>query len=278
MNCGIYNEKTEILGSVKTDDKISTGIINMINCPTILTGMSHEMRTHMNSIVAFSFLLNNTECNEKERKEFSNHILSSCEQLMVLFDNFLDSAIIDTGNSKAEPRSCNLGRFMDDLLSEFRVILNRDEYNEVVLILENQADSQYDIYIDTDRLTRVMRNLFQNALTNTRSGYIKIGYRLNDHIVEFFIRDSGSGYTKCKEFLQTSNLNESLSKHNDTSTAINLTLARKLVTLMNGEIRVENNGNTGTAMLFSIPVSKVGKVKYSIKKVNNINPNTSIAI
>ena len=30
---------------------------NMINCPTILTGMSHEMRTHMNAIVAFSFLM-----------------------------------------------------------------------------------------------------------------------------------------------------------------------------------------------------------------------------
>ncbi len=263
---------------MKTDDKISTGIINMINCPTILTGMSHEMRTHMNSIVAFSFLLNNTECNEKERKEFSNHILSSCEHLMVLFDNFLDSAIIDTGNSKAEPRSCNLGRFMDDLLSEFRVILNRDEYKEVVLILENQADSQYDIYIDTDRLTRVMRNLFQNSLANTRSGYIKIGYNFNDHMVEFFIKDSGSGYSKCKDFLQTSNLNESLRRHNDTSTAIILTLARKLVTLMSGEIRIENNGHSGTAMFFSIPIRQVGKTKLSINNVKNINPNTSIAI
>ena len=275
---GIYDECEEILGSVKTDDKISTEIIKMINCPTILTGMSHEMRTHMNSIVAFSFLLNNTDCNEKERKEFSNHILSSCEQLMVLFDNFLDSAIIDTGNSKAEPRSCNLGRFMDDLLAEFRVILNREEYKDIVLILENQAESQFDIRIDTDRLTRVMRNLFQNSLTNTKSGYIKIGYRLNGHTAEFFIKDSGSGYRKCREFLQTSNLNESLSRHNDTSAAINLTLARKLVTLMEGSIRIENNGNTGTSMFFTVPVRQVSKAKLSISNVKNINPNTSIAI
>ena len=263
---------------MKTDDKISAGIFKMINCPTILTGMSHEMRTHMNSIVAFSFLLNNTECDENERKEFSNHILSSCEQLMVLFDNFLDSAIIDTGNSKAEPRSCNLGRFMDDLLSEFRVFLNRDEYKDVVLILENQADSLNDIYIDTDRLTRVMKNLFQNSLTYTKSGYIKIGYTLSDSKAEFFIKDSGSGYMKCKEFLQTSNLNESLRRHNDTSTAINLTLARKLVTLMNGEIGIENNGHTGTTMYLSMPVRHVNKSRLSINKLNDINPKTSIAI
>ena len=265
-------------GNADDEDIYNTEITEMINCPTILTGMSHEMRTHMNSIVAFSFLLNNTDCNDNERKEFSNHILSSCEQLMVLFDNFLDSAIIDTGNSKTEPRSCNLGRLMEDLLSEFRVILNRDEFKEVVLILENQYDNQEEIYIDTDRLTRVMRNLFQNSLSNTKSGYIKIGFEISNFAVSFYIKDSGTDYVKCKDFLQTSNLNESLRKHNDTSAAINLTLAKKLITLMNGEIRIEGNGRSGTAMYFSVPIRQAGKTKLSINNHNNINPNTSIAI
>ena len=78
---------------------------NMINCPTVLTGMSHEMRTHMNAIVAFSFLMKDNCCNNSEREEFSNQILNSCEQLIGLFDSFLDSAIIDTGNSKADSKN-----------------------------------------------------------------------------------------------------------------------------------------------------------------------------
>ena len=45
---------------------------NMINCPTVLTGMSHEMRTHMNAIVAFSFLMKDSGCNNSEREEFSS--------------------------------------------------------------------------------------------------------------------------------------------------------------------------------------------------------------
>ena len=268
--------------SANRDDKrveeISEGIEKMINCPTILTGMSHEMRTHMNSIVAFSFLMNNTECNENERKEFSNHILTSCEQLMVLFDNFLDSAIIDTGNTKAEPRPCNLGRIMEDLLSEFRVILKREEYKDLVLVLENQVNGNADVYIDTDRLTRVMRNLFQNALTYTKSGYIKIGYYLRDGNVLFYMQDSGAGFSKCREFLQTDNLNDSLCKHNDTTMAINLTLARKLISMMDGKIWVENNGMKGTGMYFSIPLKEVSKSKLKIKKIENRNSNTSIAI
>jgi two-component system, sensor histidine kinase and response regulator len=256
------------------EDGIKKDILNMINCPTILTGMSHEMRTHMNSIVAFSFLMNNGECGEGERNEYSNQILSSCEQLMVLFDNFLDSAIIDTGNSKAEPRTCNLGNLLHDLLSEFRVILKREDYKNLVLILENQANKQSDVFIDLNRVSRVIRSLFQNALQNTKSGYIKIGYYFRDGNVTFYVLDSGQGYLKCREFLNSENLNESLQLHDDTCSAINLTLARKLISLMEGKIWVESNGLAGTGMYFSVPAREADSPKVTITQYSN----TRIAI
>jgi two-component system, sensor histidine kinase and response regulator len=249
-------------------------ILNMINNPTIITGVSHEMRTHMNSIVAFSFLMNNGECDEKERKEFSKYILNSCEQLIGLFDNFLDSAIIDTGNSKAEPRSCNLGNIIDDLLSEFRVILKREDHKDLVLILENQAKREPEVYIDSNRVVRVIRNLFQNALYNTKTGYIKIGYYFREEYIIFYVLDSGTGYQKCREFLHSENLNEALRLHNDTTSAINLSLAKKLVTIMDGKIWVESNGIEGAGMYFSIPVQLTGKQSISINKYTN----TRIAI
>jgi K+-sensing histidine kinase KdpD len=248
--------------------------LSMINCPTILSGVSHEMRTHMNAIVAFSFLINNNEYNDGERQEFSDHIISSCEQLMVLFDNFLDSAIIDTGNSKADLRKCRLNSILDDLLSEFRVILKREDHKELVLILENQLSNSAEIYIDANRIVRVIRSLFQNALNNTKSGYIKIGYYYNEGKITFYVLDSGQGYLKCKEFLQTQNLNDSLSMHNDTCSAINLTLARKLITLMEGNVWIESNGLTGTGMYFSVPVKEADSSKGLI---NNYS-KTRIAI
>jgi two-component system sensor histidine kinase/response regulator len=257
-----------------SNDIINKDILNMINCPTILTGMSHEMRTHMNSIVAFSFLMNNGVCGDGERKEYSNQIFSSCEQLMVLFDNFLDSAIIDTGSSKAEPRNCNMGNILDDLLSEFRVILKREDHKDLVLVLENQANKQLEILLDSNRVSRVIRSLFQNALHNTKSGYIKIGYYFRDGNVTFYVLDSGNGYQKCHEFLNSNNLNESLRLHNDTSSAINLTLARKLISLMEGTIWVESNGPTGTGMYFSIPARGADAPKVTLNHYNN----TKIAI
>jgi K+-sensing histidine kinase KdpD len=250
-------------------EEVKNNILNMINCPTLLTGMSHEMRTHMNSIVAFSFLMNNGGFDENEKKEFSNHILSSCEQLMHLFDNFLDSAIIDTGNSKADFKRCNISNLLDELLAEFRVVLQREDHKELVLVLENQFSDQAEILIDENRLSRVIRSLFQNALLNTTTGYIKIGYYFRDSNLILYILDSGQGYLKCKEFLQTENLNESLSRHNDTCSAINLTLARKLVVLMGGTVWIETNGLLGTGMYLSIPIKEEGKSKTLFNKYLN---------
>jgi signal transduction histidine kinase len=272
MNESVNNiDDSEIskLQNKESGEDIKTNILNMINCPTLLTGMSHEMRTHMNSIVAFSFLMNNSEFNETDKDEFSNHILSSCEQLMGLFDNFLDSAIIDTGNSKTDLRKCKISNILDDLLSEFRVILKREDQKELVLVLENQAFEQGEFFLDSNRVARVIRSLFQNAFNNTKSGYIKIGYYFRDSNAIFYVLDSGQGYLKCKEFLQTENLNDSLSRHNDTYSAINLTLARKLITLMGGTIWIESNGISGSGMYFSVPVKKAGKSRSLLNKSLN---------
>jgi K+-sensing histidine kinase KdpD len=252
-----------------TEIQAEADIMRMINCPSLLTGMSHEMRTHMNSIIAFSFLLNDGTLNEGEKEEFSNHILSSCEQLMYLFDNFLDSAIIDTGNSKADLRKCKVNELLDELLADFRVILKREDHKDLVLILENQFSDHEEVILDSNRVIRVIRSLFYNALNNTKSGYIKIGYSYKDDNLVFYLLDSGDGFQKNSDFLKTQNLNDSLGRHNDASTAINLTLARKLVHLMGGQIWIELNGQEGTGIYFSIPSREADKNKIMINKYLN---------
>jgi len=238
----------------------------MANCPTVLTGVSHEMRTCMNAIVAFSFLMKDSSCKDSDREEFSSQILNACEQLIGLFDNFLDSAIIDTGNSKADSKICNLDDFLKDLLAEFREELNKDGNKEMELLTDVQLSTSTEVIIDKNKIYRVIRCLFQNSIKNTKSGYIKIGYFLRDDKVNFYVLDSGQGYFKCKEFLQTEDLNESLILHNDTYTAINITLAKKLIQMLGGTIYIECNGLTGTGIYFSIPVKAVVSSSLNINK------------
>ena len=241
----------------------------LINCPAFLTGMSHEMRTHMNAIVAFSFLMKESDCNDPEKEEFSKQILNSCEQLIGLFDSFFDSAIIDTGNSKSESKNCKLDNILDDLLSEFREILLKEEQNNLELITEIQFSKNAEVFIDTNRVFRVIRSLFHNSIKNTKSGYIKIGYYFRDDKLTFYVLDSGQGYFKSREFLHSEDLNESLLSHNDTYTAINIILAKKIIQMLGGTIWIECNGLTGTGIYFSIPAKVLINSDIKINKFTN---------
>jgi signal transduction histidine kinase len=255
--------------------KFDSGIVKdplrniVINCPSVITGMSHEMRTHMNAVVAFSYLMKDNCCSNTDREEFSNQILSSCEQLIGLFDSFLDSAIIDMGNSKTDSKICKLNNMLDDLLSEFREIIRREGHKDLEITSENQVSNLTEVFLDIHRVFRVIRSLFQIAVKNTKSGYIKVGYHFRDDYVTFYVLDSGQGYSKCKEFLHTEDLNESLVQNNDMYTAINLTLAKKLIHMLGGTIRIESNGLTGSAISFSVPARSVTTTDIKINKLIN---------
>jgi signal transduction histidine kinase len=246
----------------------------LMNCPAILTGMSHEMRTHMNSIVAFSFLLKDKSGDTAEKEEYSNHILNSCEQLIDLFDSFLDSAIIEAGDTEVELKRVNLNNILDDLIPEFRETLKKDIHKDLELVTEIQFTDSTDVLIDKHRIARIVRSLFFNSIKTTKSGYIKIGYYYNDSKLTFYVLDSGQGYDKFSEFLQTREIDKLVNDQDDTSTIINLSLARKLIQLLGGTLRVECNGLTGTGVYFSIP-ARVGAIS---KQTENIYNNSMIAI
>lgn len=242
---------------------------NIICCPPVLAGMSHEMRTEMNAIVAFTFLLNKKEYGDDDREEFSKHIYNSCEKIISLFDNFLDFAIIETGNSKSDSGISTPVTVLNNLFSEFSELLNKERYKDLILVSESRTFHSSEYIIDMNSVTRVIRNLFRNALFNTNSGYIKLGYEFKNDEFTFYILDSGQGYFKCKEFLQGNDMTLSLKKFNDICTAVNLALTQKLVRIMGGSIRIECNNLTGCGIYFSVPVSKVDNAEDSITKFSN---------
>jgi len=253
------------MSAKKTELNMNSERINISNCPTVLTGMSHEMRTHMNAIVAFSFLMKDGNCSNLEREEYSNLIFSSCDQLLGLFDTYFDSAVIDNGNSKSDSQSYKLDSLLDELIPEFREIVNKETKSGLELITDIQFNNSKDVFIDKDRVFRVIRSLFNNSIKNTNSGYIRIGYNLKEELLTFYVLDSGQGYSKCKEFLHSEDLNTSLAKFSDTYAAMNITLAKKIIQLLGGNIWIENNGLTGTGLYFSIPV-KLSMTSEAIKK------------
>jgi len=238
-------------------------------CSVVLTELSREMRTQMNAIVAFSFMMNKKEYGEPEKEEFSNHIYNSCEQIISLFDNFLDSAIIDTGNSKQEPGVFNPDSLFDDLFSEFREIMKKERYKDILLLSGKTDHKSPDYIFDANRVTRVIRNLFNIALSNTKSGCIKASYNITGGQLLFRITDSGQSFRKLREFIQSNDISDSLSKYADIHMAASINLTRKLIRMMEGSVWIESNGMKGSSVCFSVPLITVSDHNNQINKFSS---------
>jgi K+-sensing histidine kinase KdpD len=236
---------------------------------SVLNGMSHEMRTQMNAIVSLAFLLKDSSLNEHEKEEFINQIYSTCEKLITLFENYLESAIVETDITKNDEISCNLNNLLDSLLNEFREVLRKGVENEIELVTENQFSDPHYVFIDKTRIYRILRCLFHNSIQNTDSGYIKIGYCSSEADITFYVLDSGQGFLKTKEFFHTNNLTDSLSQFPDLSSAVNITLAKKLIQFLHGSYSIKCNGTSGTGIYFSIPAQQHAKSDININKYVN---------
>lgn len=233
----------------------------------ILTGMSHEIRGLMNAIVGFSFLMEKTCPPNEENKEYSNLILNSCNRLISLFQNYLDSAMLETKNTEVNYKKCCINNILENSFSEFREAMTLENKSGVVLLTEEQLTDKEDVLIDHCKVSRILLSLFQNALNNTKSGYIKIGYYFNDRNVTFYVLDSGQDYSKLREFLNTEDMDKSLSKFFDTASAINIIIAKKIVKILGGKIWLDSNDSTGTGVYFSVPYKETGASDILTSKV-----------
>ena len=269
----------EILRSIYKDVSLTTVTGHnksnpMLKKPDILAGVSHEVRTQMNAIVAFSYLMNNRRFSDTEKHEFSEQIIMSCEQLIGLFENFLDSAALETGNTREDLKVCDAGKAFETLTSEFRVFMRKRGKDNVILIQEDDLPDKLMLRMDISRISRIIHNLFRNALDHTFSGFIKLGCLYRDGKITYYIKDSGQGLSSSRELLLSDSPEIHYSDSQDTYSAMNLILARNLILALEGTITVETNDAGGTSVFVSLPV----KESPGIKVLSGTSSEKQIAI
>ena len=232
----------------------------------IMRSMSHEMRTHMTSIVSLAFLLKDN-FSEAKKNELFNYIHQTCKQLIIVFENFAELEYSDSRNIKKEEEKCSITNFLAPLFDEFRAHLITGGKQRVELINEIQNIDLHEVIIDKTNVYKILRCLFFNSFHNTEFGYIKIGFYIkNDGNMTFYVRDSGNSYEKTREFLNSKDINSSLNLFKDFYSAVNIFLAKKLVQALHGVIDINYNGTDGSEVYFTIPIKNIDTPKPSLYK------------
>jgi len=221
-----------------------------------LANISHEIRTPMNSILGFSGLLRDGALPDEDKLHYIDIIHKSGKHLLELIDDIIDLARIEAGQVTLNPRPLPLDMLMGDLHDIFSLQM-KDAGKHVELIVKlPEGPRAGSILADEVRLRQILMNLIGNAVKFTESGTIEFGYRItaNGKLL-FRISDTGIGISQ----ENISHVFEQFKQADDSHTrkyggaGLGLSISKKLINLMGGDIWLESEPGAGTAFYFDIP-------------------------
>ncbi len=210
-----------------------------------LSRMSHELRTPMNAILGFSQLLTLNGLDDKQLL-YNEEILLAGKHLLSMISDILDLSRIEEGDFSILTTNVLLYQLVDESISLVKHKLNFRNITIHNLIDENDP---LTLQADETRLKEVLVNLLTNAVKyNNDNGLVSIGYKiLNDKYARLYISDTGKGLSKEEQQHIFEPFNRLGAEYTDIEgVGIGLTIAKKLIELMNGSISIESDKGKGS--------------------------------
>ncbi len=235
-----------------------------------LSNMSHEIRTPMNAIIGFTKVVLKTELSSKQR-EYLQAIKTSGDALIVLINDILDLAKVDSGKMSFERVPFKMAKSIAAMIHVFDI---KSQEKNVKLLKEYDLSIPEVVVGDPVRLHQIILNLVSNAVKFTAKGKIIVSARLveendKDVIIEFAVSDTGIGILENKMETIFENFQQASSGTSRIygGTGLGLAIVKQLVEGQKGSIKVQSAIGQGSTFSFRLPFLKTNSEAQIIEEI-----------
>jgi CheY-like chemotaxis protein len=221
--------------------------------------MSHELRTPLNAIIGFSQLLehNPSEHLSGNQRESVSHIHKSGQHLLELINEILDLSQIEARKLSLAITPMRLDLVICEAVELVQAMAGEYDVN-VVTEISGEAETEIFVVADHLRLRQILLNLLSNGIKyNNPGGSVSIHVVSDEEMHRVVVRDTGIGIEEksIENLFQPFNRLGAEAK-NIEGTGIGLTITKRLVEVMNGEIRVTSVPGEGSEFTVVLPAGE----------------------
>ena len=220
-----------------------------------LSRMSHELRTPMNAVLGFSQLMQMDKSIDDKHLYHVDEIVTAGTHLLKLINELLDLSTIESGAIEMDFDDIVISGVVKQMLSLISPIAGQHNVS-----IECANDESTDVYVraDAEHLGEVLLNLLSNAVKyNQTDGKVWLSCDKDADYFYLHVHDSGVGLNAEQIDVIFEPFNRAGAETGSIpGTGIGLSISKKLMMLMNGDITVESQPCIGTRFTIKIPLSK----------------------
>ena len=222
---------------------------------TFLATMSHEIRTPMNGVLGMLEVLEHQEINDGQRAIVST-VRSSASALLRIIDDVLDFSRIEAGRLELEEVPFLLS---DLVLGTVDSLQAQATAKGLHLSAQLSAGSADALVGDPLRVRQILFNLIGNALKFTGEGSVHVRATVSplsdrEQRVVLTVTDTGIGISDAERarLFQPFSQADSSTTRRFGGSGLGLSIVRRLVQLMNGDVRVRSQPGKGSAFTVTL--------------------------
>lgn len=242
-----YDEYDKIMENInKMSDELSK---NEILKTDFISNVSHEIKTPLSIIQNYSVILKNENLSKQERENYLNELTNATKRLSNLITNILKLNKLENHKLDFDTSKFNLGEELGASVVSFEELAEKKG-----LELDCDIDDAY-IVSSKELLDIVWNNVLSNAIKFTpKNGKISVVLSQNDAFVIVKISDTGVGMSKETGSRIFDKFYQGETSHSGEGNGLGLSLVKKVIDILGGEISVESELGKGTT--FTIKLKK----------------------